>query len=393
MEFKNRQGSHPNRKILNIISQTPTQIVVDVERDNTGVTEEGTPINAEVFNTFQAEITTAVSTANTANTTSQNAKNVADEAKTLAGQANTNSSTAVTTATEAKTLASSANTKSDTAVSTANVAKTESTSALAIATEAKTKAESIEGQIPTKTSQLTNDSNFATTAMLDPKLESTNIIAGSNIELTKNGKNVTITALSGGVGNITMNGSTTTSPKFYAPTSGGGSGYRDIYYENELPAIGSTVSGTSGGYVLVNGNATVDSVYYDDESEYWTYYYTSKTPIWKAVNNSKGYTYQSIYNNSTGTSNGTITWTGGQQYSIMNNIFVIVAKQGTTGYRTFVVNCDAASSSTPYCIYGSSSSYYIKFYFSSARTITISSASGMTITRVMQLYPNELNTL
>ena len=30
MEFKNRQGSHPNRKILNIISQTPTQIVEDV---------------------------------------------------------------------------------------------------------------------------------------------------------------------------------------------------------------------------------------------------------------------------------------------------------------------------------------------------------------------------
>ena len=295
MEFKNRQGSHPNRKILNIISQTPTQIVVDVERDNTGVTEEGTKLTAEVFNTFQNEI----------------------------------------------------------------------------------KAEIAE----------------STERLLEPKLESENIVAGSNIEVTKNGKNVTITALSGGAGSITLNGSVTTTPKFYAPTSSGYSGYTDVYYESELPTIGSTVSGTGGKYVLVNGAATVDSTSYDDESEYWTYYYTSKAPMWKTVNSNKGYTYQSIYNNSTGTSSGTITWTGGQQYSNMNNIFVIVAKQGTTGYRTFVVNCDAASSSTPYCIYGSSSSYYVKFYFSSARTITISGANGMTITKVMQLYPNALNTL
>lgn len=408
MEFKDRKGSHLNRKILNIISQTPTQMVVDVKRDNTGICEEGTPINAEVFNNFQTEITVAFSTANeaketsnVASTISQNAKDVADEAKNIASQANTNSDNAITTSNEAKNLANSANTSSNTAVSIANEAKTESSSVKAMASEAKTLAnnaksivEGIEGQIPTKTSQLTNDSSFVTEEMLNSKIEPENIIAGSNIELTKNGKNVTINALSSGAGSITLNGTVTTNPRFFAPTSGGSTGYRDIYSENELPSIGSSVSGTNGEYVLVNGNGTVDSISYDEECEYWTYNYSSKTPIWKKIStNTRGYNFLNIYGNSTGVSSGTISWSGGQQYSMMTNIFIITTKQGTTGYRTFVVNCDNASSTTPYCIYGSSSSYYIKFYFSSYREITITASNGMTITRVMQLYPNTFGCL
>ena len=58
MTFKNREGSNLNRRKIKIISQTPTEIIADIERaDN--VTEEGTKINAEMFNNFEAQINTA----------------------------------------------------------------------------------------------------------------------------------------------------------------------------------------------------------------------------------------------------------------------------------------------------------------------------------------------
>lgn len=72
MEFKDRQATFPNRKKLTIISQSPNEIIADVERfDNASVL--GTKINAEVFNDLQQQI-------NTANTN-------ADEANTIANQA------------------------------------------------------------------------------------------------------------------------------------------------------------------------------------------------------------------------------------------------------------------------------------------------------------------
>lgn len=50
MEFIDRQGQNLNRKKLTIISQTPTEMIVDVARyDN--ATTEGTPINANVSTT------------------------------------------------------------------------------------------------------------------------------------------------------------------------------------------------------------------------------------------------------------------------------------------------------------------------------------------------------
>ncbi len=56
MEFKNREGKNLNRKRLEVISQTPNQLIVDVFSEASNITEYGTPINAETLNTLQDEI-------------------------------------------------------------------------------------------------------------------------------------------------------------------------------------------------------------------------------------------------------------------------------------------------------------------------------------------------
>lgn len=140
MEFKDRKGQHLNRKKLKIISQSPTELIVDMERFD-DVEEEGTKIDAEVFNAFQTEITTA-------NTNASNAVSVANSAKSESSLANSNSQTAVTTANSADAkaaqaveAANTANTKSDSAVATANSANTKSDSAVATSNTALTKSE------------------------------------------------------------------------------------------------------------------------------------------------------------------------------------------------------------------------------------------------------------
>ena len=106
MDFKDRIANNLNRKKLNIINQTPTTLIVDVERADSDVIEEGTVINAQLFKDFQNEII---------------------------------------------------------------------------------------NEIPTKISQLTNDMGFLTEQQdIDAKLESSNIIAGTNISLTTVGNDVTI---------------------------------------------------------------------------------------------------------------------------------------------------------------------------------------------------------
>lgn len=168
MEFKDRQGNHLNRKKLKIISQSPTEMIVDMERyDN--ATEEGTQINAQVFNNFQSEINSsnakadsAVSTATTSNTTANTANQKSDLAVTKADKAVADSAQAVitsnsanTTSNQALTTAQSALTKSESAVSsaatavntantansTANTANSNSQSAVTIATTAKQNSE------------------------------------------------------------------------------------------------------------------------------------------------------------------------------------------------------------------------------------------------------------
>lgn len=177
MEFIDRKGTNLNRKKLKIISQTPTEIIADIERfDN--VTEEGTQINAEVFNKFQEEIKnantksgSAETIASSANTTAENANTTAASAKALAETAETNSANAVTTANTAKTnsesavaTANSALNNSNNAVTTANSALNNSNNAVATASTAKTNSEQA---VTTANSALSNSTqaiNIANTA-------------------------------------------------------------------------------------------------------------------------------------------------------------------------------------------------------------------------------------
>lgn len=62
MTFQDRTGNNLNRKKIKIISQTPSEIIADIERADDPITE-GTKINAAVFNTFQENINTAMTNA------------------------------------------------------------------------------------------------------------------------------------------------------------------------------------------------------------------------------------------------------------------------------------------------------------------------------------------
>lgn len=86
MDFKDRQGQNLNRKKIKIISQSPTEIIADIERYDT-VTEEGNLINAEVFNTFQKEIDQANTNASSALNISSEASNNINDAKDYASEA------------------------------------------------------------------------------------------------------------------------------------------------------------------------------------------------------------------------------------------------------------------------------------------------------------------
>lgn len=106
MEFKDRQGQNLNRKKIKIISQSPTEIIADIERYDSA-TEDGTLINANIFNTFQTQIdqagyeaSSALSIVNVANNKSDEAKINASEALTKANTALTNSETALNKATQ-----------------------------------------------------------------------------------------------------------------------------------------------------------------------------------------------------------------------------------------------------------------------------------------------------
>ena len=127
MIFQDRQGTNLNRKKIKIISQTKDEIIADIERADT-VTQEGTIINAQVFNQFQESI-------NAANTAANNAVTNSNSAIATANQASADSTTALTTA-------NSANTNSTSAVNTANTASANAMTALE-------KAQQVENKIPT----------------------------------------------------------------------------------------------------------------------------------------------------------------------------------------------------------------------------------------------------
>lgn len=56
-DFTDRESQYPNRRIIKIISQTPNEIVADIERNEGTVTDYGTPINAEQFKSINAKLT------------------------------------------------------------------------------------------------------------------------------------------------------------------------------------------------------------------------------------------------------------------------------------------------------------------------------------------------
>lgn len=165
MEFKDRTGQHLNRKKLTIISQTPNELIVDMDRfDN--VTEEGTKINANVFNTFQTEITTANNNAN-------NAVSAVLAIKTEFEQTNANSQTALTTA-------NSADLKAEQAIEVSNVSNTKADSAIDTANSAITKSD--EATISSNTAL--NNSNEALSTANNAKSESATANTNSSIALT-----------------------------------------------------------------------------------------------------------------------------------------------------------------------------------------------------------------
>ena len=85
--FKDRVSENPNRRKLNIISQTPNTIIADIERADTVVGDNvGTPISAAILNEWDSTVAeakkdsaSALVLANSANTTSEEALRVAQQ--------------------------------------------------------------------------------------------------------------------------------------------------------------------------------------------------------------------------------------------------------------------------------------------------------------------------
>lgn len=85
--FQDRVSENPNRRKLNIISQTPNTIIADIERADTVVGDNvGTPISAAILNEWDSTVAeakkdsaSALVLANSANTTSEEALRVAQQ--------------------------------------------------------------------------------------------------------------------------------------------------------------------------------------------------------------------------------------------------------------------------------------------------------------------------
>ena len=86
INFKNKSVNNPQRKKIKILSQTPDEIIADVDFAET-VEEEGTAITAEIMNSFQTAINNIETTSSTAQTQSSQALQIANAASTNANQA------------------------------------------------------------------------------------------------------------------------------------------------------------------------------------------------------------------------------------------------------------------------------------------------------------------
>lgn len=128
MIFQDRTGSNLNRKKITIISQTPTEIIADIERADNPI-NEGTTINASVFNTFQENInlsnetsTQALENANQATTVANEAKINSVNALNIAGKASNDASNAISAAQQATNKANEAISSANTVTTIANQA-------------------------------------------------------------------------------------------------------------------------------------------------------------------------------------------------------------------------------------------------------------------------------
>ena len=150
----NRVSKHPNRRKLTIVSQSPNEIIVDVERADSA-TVEGSTITADTLNDFQTEINTSNSNASSALST--------------ANSANTIAQTASTTANSANQTANSADTKATTALSN-------STNAISTANEAKEKALEVESKLADRgtTIKINGVSQIEVNFTSDPQTQITN---------------------------------------------------------------------------------------------------------------------------------------------------------------------------------------------------------------------------
>ena len=194
MEFKDRKGKNLNRKKLKIISQTPTELVVDMERFDE-VEEEGTKIDASVFNTFQSEISisnnnssNAISIANSAKNESSQAKEESATALSTVNSADSKSSQALENSNVANIKANDAIEKSNTAMATANNANSKSDSAISAANIAKSESETANTNSSTA---LTNSQNAIQTAT-SANTTATTALSDSNIaiETANNAKTI-----------------------------------------------------------------------------------------------------------------------------------------------------------------------------------------------------------
>lgn len=75
MEFENRIANHINRRKIKIISQTPTEIIADIERADENVSNTGTPINANTFARLENLVNEALETLATSSGTTVKVNN------------------------------------------------------------------------------------------------------------------------------------------------------------------------------------------------------------------------------------------------------------------------------------------------------------------------------
>lgn len=93
-KFSNRVSDNANRRRISIISQTPGEIIADIERADTNVTVPGTALTADILNAWDDGVSSAKITALSAKEESTIAKATANEAKSMAASAETSASNA-----------------------------------------------------------------------------------------------------------------------------------------------------------------------------------------------------------------------------------------------------------------------------------------------------------